>query len=810
MKNGSGLLKRKNYVAALLLIVLMSIPVTSFAFMNPNTDPQAVGQSLESEPVRDTDSPAIANVVNDDPGDAQDGGSVNNAGAILASGEIGLSDQKAALLSKTSGFSAFNSQQGNRWQATFCAETGLVKRLYGNESQAYSGSAENGARAFLKSAHALFGLSEDLSELKAENVSETPTRRHVSFQRMLNGVAILGSQVRVHADLEGRVTMVQSDGLGTIAVTNQDNLPGEAAKSIARSNLISYLGQQTTLSRPEIVKLIALVKGEYRYIWKVTTPTYAGPDEPYYAQSFGLWVHHVDAETGKILYRGNEIFYLTKGSGRAYIDNDEYYVGKTKNVKLEDLFDDDDGYVQGYLRGLRANIYDWNYDYAYSKNFNFRYDEGTEKPWFDQSHAYYQQVTIWEWWNKNVINKFGPEIIDHFYVLPVPTLVNVTLLCNAFYTPILPEPLNPEVSYLPGFAFGDEDSCPFPSEDLVIDNDVVRHEWAHAIMDWAGFASDDDQFGGQVDNYGRAMGEGNSDWYSYLYSNNPAVGTVFFEFFGPYGLRNIDNINRYPDDVDDPTWLSDNETVDEDNETVCPDAVPETPEYDGTPLPEEHYTGEIWGGYLYDLSRVLGKKALQYVYTSSFYFYPEGGHRDGYADFVDAIRAQFAADLDANGNYKQSFKAFGSMVSRGFIRALPDAPLYSHPCDYFGTGEAGTDERDFVYLSAVDEPLKLKTKSNMLVNGDDHEYPFKAKEGMRMTATVKGSKKGLKAPRISLYTIDGVLLEDLDFSENTSVTKATLSYTLPEDGMYVVRVTGSNASPRRGYYTFKLDAGYEY
>jgi len=323
-------------------------------------------------------------------------------------------------------------------------------------------------------------------------------------------------------------------------------------------------------------------------------------------------------------------------------------------------------------------------------------------------------------------------------------------------------------------------------------------------MDWAGWANERGQFGGPIHNYGRAMGEGNADWYAYLKSKNPAIGTVFYDQFG---LRNIDNINSYPDFVDDPEWLSDNETLNDDNETACPDAVPEVEFYVGTPLPEEHYTGDIWGGYLYDLSRVLGKSAEKYVYTSSFYFSTEGGHRDGYADFVDAIRAQFDADWDANDNHNLSYKAFGSMVSRGFIRPLPDSPLYSHPCDYFGTGYAGEDERDYIYLSA---PIELSTKANMLVNGDVHDYPIDAKEGMLLTATVKADKKGLKAARIELYTIEGEKLKQVDYTGNTNVVKATLSYTLPADGMYVVRVTGRNASPRRGYYTFKLDVGDEY
>jgi hypothetical protein len=338
---------------------------------------------------------------------------------------------------------------------------------------------------------------------------------------------------------------------------------------------------------------------------------------------------------------------------------------------------------------------------------------------------------------------------------------NSLLGCESYYLPLFF--LEPPYGDVPGFAFADDESCFI--EDMVVDISIVRHEYAHGIMDWAGF---DNQFQGEEDGYGRAMGEGNADWYAFFPSQQSSIGYVAWP---PWGLRNIDNNNRYPDDVDDP--------------------------YIGQP--EEHYTGEIWGGYLYDLSRVLKKQALKFIYTSSFYFDTEGGHRDGYPDFVDGIRAQRDAELDMTGYNKQFLKAFGSMVSRGLIRPL--APLYSNDVDYFGTGAAGSDERDYLWLSA---PLKLKTEANMLNTGDLHEYPIDAYAGMTLTAQVKAKKIGLRGPSIKLYSIDGTLLDFIDYSNNTQITKASLTYTLPADGRYVVQVSG-RSEPRRGYYTFQLN-----
>jgi hypothetical protein len=212
--------------------------------------------------------------------------------------------------------------------------------------------------------------------------------------------------------------------------------------------------------------------------------------------------------------------------------------------------------------------------------------------------------------------------------------------------------------------------------------------------------------------------------------------------------------------------------------------------------PEEHYTGEIWGGYLYDLSRVLKKKAIPYVYNSSSYFTTTGGHRDGYPDFYDAIMAQMDAELNMTGKIKQSLAAFGSMTSRGLN--LPLGPMYSHDSNYFGTGEAGSDDHVYMYLLS---PVKLKTEANVLLTGDTHDYPFEAEAGMSMSVKVSAKKGGLTSPSIDLLTIDKTLLVSVT---EPGATKAALSYSIPTSGQYVVRVSGTNSGPARGYYSLQL------
>jgi len=753
-----------------MLVVCMAIPVSSFAFRNPNQNPQNIIRVQEKPGIQKA-SPAVDTPTTEIQTGTKDNDSSNQAASVLKAGEISAANPAAIALRKASGFDAFNNLNQNSWQATFSTKTGRVKQLSGARSKAYGDTPENNAREFLKDTHMLFGVASDLSNLKTSNINQTAERQHIRFQQTVDGVSVQGAQIIVHSDQKGRITMVQNDCRDKIAPANQNLLSLEMAQNIAREGLSVQLGPKATLTESIIENLIIPHKGGYAYIWKITTPT---------QNPTGAWVLHVDAQNGEILYRGDENFYLTKGKGQAYLDNEAWHDNyKLKKVKLEDLYETDDGFVEGYLHGPHATIHDWPractveeadngsydekckrldaYNLADSNKLNFVYDpfaaedweDGSEKPYFDQAQAYYQKNMVWEWWEKNVIKKYGPTDIDYFYWLSIPTAVNrgewdkdgFSTFCNAYYTRFFP--LNPYNGDYPGFVYADDESC--FDEDLVIDLSIVRHEYAHAIMDWAGFM-DDGQFGGEVNGYGRSMGEGNSDWYAFLPSGQSSIGYVAWP---PWGDRNIDNGNRYPDDVNDPDWYYEYE-----------DAEPPCPGYAGQP--EEHYTGEIWGGYLYELSRVLGKKALGFVYQSSFYFRRADGHRDGYPDFVDAIRAQQVAEKQLTGSNKLFFKAFGTMVSRGFIKPL--APLYSNPCDYFGTGAPGSDERDYLYLEA---PLKLKTEANLLISGDLNEYPVEAKAGMVLTAQVKSKKNGLRGPIIELFTIDGTRLAVTDYSNNT-------------------------------------------
>ncbi len=698
----------------------------------------------------------------------------------LVKGQVSSLEKKAAPLRAASGFDAFNAGYGNQWKANFSEKTGKVKVLYGALSKKYEDGPESVARGFLADSHSIFGLMQDLSDLRIKRVDKTPERNHVRFEQTYNNVPIVGAQVLVHSNPQGQVTMVQNSYLQGFQVANAQVIAAEAAKNIAVGDLQIKLGKGAALFAAKVKQVIAPRKGKYYYVWKIAVPT---------QNPLGYWVYNVDAATGEILYKGNEILSLKKGKGRAYTSNYSWLLGNISNVTLKKMFGPAETPDWGYLSGAHAEIYDYfDGEYywmtVYSPTYSFLYDPVSKKGWFDATDAYYQLNTVWDWWNKNVVNKYTPypHLVDYFsepYVTgsyyPIPAIVKCVDLycqCNAFYASDLGG-----VGY-PGFAFGDDDTClpDYPNEDLVIDSDVVRHEYAHAMMDWMGFSDGGTtQFGGPFDYYGRAMGEGNSDWFAFLnHTKDPLIAEVAFYFAGGY-LRNLDNTRMYPRDVGLANY-----------------PLP------GQTMPEEHYTGEIWGGYLFDLYRVLKKKALKYVFNSFYYFDPADGFMDSLPDFFDGIRAQMVAEYDLTGNYKSSVKAWGSMASRGINGMLRST--YCHN-PYFGTGVSGCDD---AWSWAFSNFKTITTSGNVLVSGDSHEYViYFTSAGWDLTATVTAKSGGMINPSIYLYDGLGTLMTSVGPS---SPTEATLtSNSLPAGG-YVVRVTGANTAPARGYYTLKLTA----
>lgn len=666
----------------------------------------------------------------------------------VAPDQIESSAKGAGALLPKGRFEAFNALHEYRWKANINKKDGRVRILYGNMSRRYPGDPEKVALGFLKDGHALFGLRDDLADLKTLRTDKTLKRNHVKLQQTVEGVPVSAAFVLVHASPDGQVSMVQNDYLPDLQVANRRMISREEAEAIALDDLQRSRRTEGVISAPRAEEMVVAQGTAHIFIWKVTAPT----QKPY-----GLWIYHIDAENGAIRYVANEIKSLKKGVGNVYKSNRAWKNNSVKQSSLPYLFTVADGYAEGWLWGLHGDIYDDQGNDPYAPNFKFNYNPhvAIQKPWFDATSAYYQMNRLWKWWEKKILTKYVAVTPDYFYTLSIPVVVNVEDLCNAYY-------LSDLVDGLPGFVFGNEGSCAPWAEDLVLDQSVVSHEYAHAMMDWCGF---DEQFDSELDQYGRAMGEGNADWFAFLYTKNHLVGDVALAWSANGYLRNLDNTRVYPADVDEPS----------------------------AGVPEEHYTGEIWGGYLYDLSRVLKSRAVKFVYEGFFYFTPAGGHMPSLPDFCDAIYAQILAEQDLNdGRYKYAAKAWGAMSSRG-INAVIRSP-YSHPSNYFNTGAPGSDAIAY-YAWTFPTVQRIKTLGRILKANDTNEFPINISEAGRILKVTVKAKSANMVPAVELRTTG-----DAAIATGTS-TADSAQLEIPDIplGEYVILLTAN-----RGNYSIDI------
>ncbi|MHC1742375.1 MAG: hypothetical protein AB9873_04995 [Syntrophobacteraceae bacterium] len=440
-------------------------------------------------------------------------------------GQVESDDSEAAPLRAKSGLDAFNARNRSQWKASFSRKSGKVRGLHGGVSRSYEDGPENVARGFLRDAHEMLGLKEDLSDLRTIRVNRSAERNHVRMQQLHNGIPVRSAYMLVHSNQQGQVTMVQNSTVESLQPTNQSTLAEDAAKEIARKDLLATLSAGATIGTVAAEQEIMRYQDKYLYVWKISLPT---------RQPSGQWVYQVDAENGQILYKGNERRSTKSGSGRAYKTNKDWHAYKIGKVQLKYMYTCLETADCGYLFGQHADIYDYSGNDVWDMTFKFIfYPEYyvEDKAPFDAVNTYYQITSAWDWWSKNVINKFVSFYKEDFKYFRPSVYVNSTDpldQCNAGYW------YDIDTEYT--MAFGNENTCVAGSEDVALDVDVVTHEYAHAMMDWLGYW---DQFGGAVDHYGRSMGEGNSDWFAYLYTKDPYIGDVAWNWDWPLVMEAI-------------------------------------------------------------------------------------------------------------------------------------------------------------------------------------------------------------------------------------------------------------------------------
>lgn len=194
-------------------------------------------------------------------------------------------------------------------------QSGAPLRLRGNLSAPTPGAPEPVARAFLSANRALFALRSPEAELQLKDSSaDRLGNRHLRFQQMYQGLPVFGSEIVVHLNRENAVRGVNGRFTPRIDVPKEPRLSAEDAKKIA----LRDERNNREIPGKEPVLLVLIHGGKPHLCWHLTV---GGSDKALDGSTAPAeWAYFVDALTGKVVWRYNNLPTHTRttgaGSGR--------------------------------------------------------------------------------------------------------------------------------------------------------------------------------------------------------------------------------------------------------------------------------------------------------------------------------------------------------------------------------------------------------------------------------------------------------------------------------------------------------------
>jgi Zn-dependent metalloprotease len=549
--------------------------------------------------------------------------------------------------------------------AQWDAASGHVRVLSAGRSRAYTGEPVAAARQFLAEARPLLGAATDPATLAVVGTRSLPDGVQVAFQQQMNGVPVLGHAVSVTLNAAGEVTLAENT---TAEIGQVETTPTVSAVRAAAE------------AQGEIIELPALaIKAggmTARLVWRFTCQEAGG--KPVRVT--------VDAHSGRTLERKAMVLAAT-GQGNVYRGNPV----ATPNREMLDLtFLDGYGKLQGpYTKSSVYQVTGSQFTpYQSVNNPALVYAFGANTIEQSQVQAYYGISSIHDYFKSTFNFTLRDKVIPAFVRWPDEA--------NAYYTPSttiggLPTPYG----YM---MFGYAGTPGYPVRDFALDNDVLYHEYTHAVMDvWSPAFSN-----ASYDDYDRGgIGEGVADYFSSSFLNDPALGEYSGQAYGQSPLRDLRGKWHFPEEIVLKATFNVNGVT-----------------YSNVRIyPEVHQTGEIWGPALWDLRVMLGTtKADQIIFRGMKLL-------NATTTLQTALTALLAADDALYGGVnkpviKQVLNARGITEDVYPIKYLDDLAFYSETGAskvQIGMAWKGTD--GVAYISTYDTYPSYNVGQNYFFSG---------------------------------------------------------------------------------------------
>src|SRR5712692_6256270 len=102
----------------------------------------------------------------------------------------------------------FLRKHGPGWTVRLSADQKRIESVVGLGSRSYGEKPEEAARKFLSENAEMFGLRQDLGDLRVLTQRSSPVGGHVEFQQMVNGLPLENGRLQVNLSRDGRILQV--------------------------------------------------------------------------------------------------------------------------------------------------------------------------------------------------------------------------------------------------------------------------------------------------------------------------------------------------------------------------------------------------------------------------------------------------------------------------------------------------------------------------------------------------------------------------------------------------------------------------
>jgi hypothetical protein len=436
----------------------------------------------------------------------------------------------------------FTTDNGGSWHVySWNPQTGTPRHLYGSGIDLARGlgsgeEAADLARQVIAANPAIFRA--DLQNLRLKATPHGMGKWAVHFQQTYHGLDVWQGGVQLTFSDAGRLFVMGSTYYNDIQLDPNPTVSSALAMELAQTDL--PFDPLTDRVAPEAILLVLPVPQSetevtHHLVWRVRVHT---------ADPHGVWVTHVDAHSGEIVWRYNDVHFVDfEGDARSIVQFGTYCDGEDEEMSP---------YLRLTVEGVGTTVTDadgnWTLSYGgtdqrevtadlYGPYIDMNNYNGPEAAFSGMATPGVPFTLGWSDINarhdeRDVFDAIND--IHDFISLFDPDFGYIHQRISAY--------VNRTDGFCPGNAWWDG-TINFCAEGGGYANTgeiqgVAHHEYGHGIQDFI--------LGQQG---GQGLGEGNSDVMANLITRDHHIGRGFYLGNCTSGIRNSLNTLRYPEDV---------------------------------------------------------------------------------------------------------------------------------------------------------------------------------------------------------------------------------------------------------------------